>query len=147
MCSSRHWEWNGIRFSRPTSSTRSLILDAGVLVGKPRNEFELGSGDLTWHPADGRTQVLHSHNVVAVEPAQSGAIVLFGSARSLVDGSAVGVSRRGYGGWSLSEVARLPFTADALATISPNLFAAWSANRFVVFSDQEIVGLAKCAEN
>jgi HEAT repeats len=146
VCSSRHWEWNGIRFSRPTSSTRSLILDAGVLVGKRTNE--LGHGDLTWHPANGRAQVLHSDSVVAVEPAESGAIVLFGFANGgLVDGYAVRVSQRGDGGWSLSEVARLPSTADALATISPNVFAAWSANRVVVFSDQEMVGLAKCAEN
>jgi hypothetical protein len=91
--------------------------------------------------------VLLKHNVVAIEPTEGGAIVLFGFAHlSLVDGYAVRVSRRGDGGWSLSEVARLPSRADALATIGPNLFAAWSENRVVVFSDQEIVGLATCVE-
>jgi hypothetical protein len=116
-----------------------------VLVG--RNAGEWG-GDLTWKPVDGRAQLLHKHNVVAVEAAASGAIVLFGLAHmGFVDGYAVSVGRRGDGDWSLSEVARLPSTADALATIGPNLFAAWSENRVVVFSDQEIVGLAKCADN
>jgi HEAT repeat protein len=145
VCSSRQWEWNGVRFSRPTSSTRSLILDAGALVG--RNAGEWG-GDLTWKPVIGRAQLLHRHNVVAVETAETGAIVLFGLAHmGFVDGYAVRVSRRGDGDWSLSEVARLPSTADALATIGPNLFAAWSENRVVIFSDQGIVGLAKCVDN
>jgi len=58
-------------------------------------------------------------------------------------GYAVRVSKRDDGGWSLSEIARLPSHADALASIGSNLFAAWSENRVVVFSDKEILGLAK----
>jgi hypothetical protein len=116
-----------------------------VLVGTNRGEW---GGDLAWKPVDGLAQRLHDHNVVAIEPAEGGAIVLFGLAHmGFVDGYAVRASQRGNSGWSLSEVARLPSTADALATIGPNLFAPWSGNRVVVFSDQEIVGLAKCAEN
>jgi hypothetical protein len=42
------------------------------------------------------------------------------------------------------EVARMPSRADALATIGPNLFAAWSDNRVVVLSDKETLGLARC---
>jgi HEAT repeat protein len=145
LCNSRRWEWNGIQFSQPTSSTRSLTLGAGVLVGKDRGEF---GGDLAWRPTGGEAQLLHKLNVVAIVPAEGGAIVLVGYRHmNIADGYAVRVSQRGDGGWSLSELARLPSTADALAAIRPNLFAAWSENRVVVFSDQEIVGLAKCVDN
>jgi hypothetical protein len=146
LCNSRRWEWNGIPLSQP-SSTRvpRLMLGAGTLVGTSRGEF---GGELAWQPVGGQAQLLLKHNVVAIESAQGGAIVLFGLAHmGLVDGYAIRVSRRGDDDWSLSEVARLPSTADALAMIGPNLFAAWSENRVVVFSDQEIVGLAKCVEN
>jgi hypothetical protein len=113
-----------------------------VLVGTNRGEW---GGDLTWKPADGLAQVLQKDNVVAIEPADGGAIVLF---EGLIDGYAVRVRERGDGGWSLTEVARLPLRADALATIGPNLFAAWSAreNKVFVFSDQEIVGLSQCVQ-
>jgi HEAT repeat protein len=146
LCNSRRWEWNGVPFSRP-SSTRvpGLMLGAGALVGTNSGEF---GGELAWQPVNGQAKLLLKHNVVAIEPAEGGAIVLFGLAHmGLVDGYAVRVSLRGNDDWSLSEVARLPSTADALATIGPNLFAAWSENRVVVFSDQEVVGLAKCVEN
>jgi HEAT repeat protein len=145
LCNSQRWEWNGIGFSLPTSPMHSLTLGAGILVGTNRGEW---GGDLTWHPVNGQEKLLLEHNVVTVEPAEGGAIVLFGLwHEGLVDGYAVRVNGRGDSDWSLSEVARLPSTADALATIGPNLFAAWSENRVVVFSDQEIVGLAKCVDN
>jgi len=81
-------------------------------------------------------------------PTEGGAIVLFGLAHmGFVDGYVVRVSQRSDGSWSLSEIARLPSTGDALASIGPSLFAAWSENRVIVFSDQEIVGLAKCVDN
>jgi HEAT repeat protein len=146
LCASRQWEWNGIRFSPPSSSTRapSLLLGPGALVGTNMGEF---GGELTWQPVDGQAQLLIKDNVIAIEPCDSGAIVLFGLAHmGLVHGYAVRVSQRGDGGWSLTEVARLPSSAEALATIGPGLFAAWSENRVVVFSDQEIVGLARCIE-
>ena len=145
-CGSRRWEWQGVRFSPPSSSTRTprLSLDAGALIGTNKGEF---GGELTWQPIDGQAQLLLKDNVVAIEPADGGAIVLFGLAHmGLVRGYAVRVSQRGDGGWSLAEVARLPSTADALATIGPNLFAAWSENRVVVLSDKEILGLARCIE-
>jgi HEAT repeat protein len=144
-CNSQRWEWNGIVFSRPTSSKHSLTLGAGVLAGTNRGEW---GGDLTWHPVNGQGQLLLEHNVIAMEPAEGGAIVLFGLAHlSINDGYAVRVRQRDDGGRSLSEIARLPSMADALATIGPNLLAAWSENRVIVFSDQEIVGLAKCVDN
>jgi hypothetical protein len=124
----------------------SLTLGAGILVGTNRGE---GGGELTWkNPVNGQWKLLLEHNVVAIEPVEGGAIVLFGVAHmGLVDGYAARVSRSDDGDWSLSEFARLPWTAEALATIGPNLFAAWSENRVVVFSDQEIVGLARCVDN
>jgi hypothetical protein len=119
-----------------------LALGSGRLVGVNKGEW---GGDLTWQPDEGQPQLLHKHNVVAIEPAEGGAIVLFGLAHmGLADGYAVHVSQRADGGWSLTEVARMPSRADALATIGPNLYAAWSANRVVVFSDKGILGLAGC---
>ena len=120
------------------------MLGPGVLVGTNMGEF---GGELTWQPVDGQAQLLIKDNVIAIEPCDSGAIVLFGLAHmGLVHGYAVRVSQRGDGGWSLTELARLPSSAEALATIGPGMFAAWSENRVVVFSDQEIVGLARCIE-
>jgi HEAT repeat protein len=142
-CGSREWEWYDARFSLPPPATRvaRLSLGAGELIGTNRGEW---GGTLAW---TGQAQPIIEHNVVAIEPTEGGAIVLFGlSHMGWVDGYAVRVSQRGDVGWSLSEVARLPSTADALATIGPNLFAAWSENRVVVFSDKEILGLARCIE-
>jgi hypothetical protein len=120
------------------------MLGAGALVGTNMGEF---GGELTWQPVNGQAQTLIKDNVVAIEPSASGAIVLFGLAHmGIVHGYAVRVTKRDDGGWSLSELARLPASADALATIAPSLFAAWSANWVVVFSDQAIVGLARCVE-
>ena len=145
LCNSQRWEWNGIEFSRPTSLKRSLTLGAGMLIGTNRGEW---GGELTWNPVNGQGQLLHTYNVVAIELAEGGAIVLFGLAHGAFDdGYAVRLRQSDDGGWSLSEIARMPSMAGALATIGPNLLAAWSENRVVVFSDQEIVGLAKCIAN
>ena len=121
-----------------------LSLGAGELIGSDMRGF---GGELVWQPEGGQQQLLHQHNVVAIEPAEGGAIVLFGLAHGGIhDGYAVRVTQRADGTWSLTEVARLPSRADALATIGPNLCAAWSENRVVVFSDKEILGLARCVE-
>jgi hypothetical protein len=113
-------------------------------MGTDWGEF---GGDLRWKPAERQEQLIIKDNVVAMEPIEGGAIVLFGLAHlGLAHGYAVRVSPRDDGGWSLSEVARLPGRADALAKIGPKLFAAWSDGRVVVFSDQEIVALATCIE-
>jgi hypothetical protein len=60
-------------------------------------------------------------------------------------GYAVPVSQRADGGWSLIEIARLPAQPEAFAAFAPNLFAAWSDGRVIVFSGKEILGLAACA--
>jgi hypothetical protein len=147
-CHSGRWAWRGVQFAAPPvlpysrAHRTELALGSGRLVGVNKGEW---GGDLTWQPDEGQPQLLHKHNVVAIEPAEGGAIVLFGLAHmGLADGYAVHVSQRADGGWSLTEVARMPSRADALATIGPNLYAAWSANRVVVFSDKGILGLAGC---
>ena len=143
-CRSQRWEWQDIRFSQPPTSTRvsRLPFGAGELIGTDRGEF---GGELRWKSAAGQEQSIIKDNVVAIVPAEGGAIVLFGLAHlGLAHGYAVRVSQRDDGGWSLSEAARLPGRADTLATIGPKLFAAWSDGRVVVFSDQEIIALAAC---
>jgi hypothetical protein len=145
-CISGTWEWRDGQFSLPPWSKRasSLSFEKGELIGSNRGEF---GGALTWQPAGGASELLHKHNVVGIQPAEGGAIVLFGLAHmGMADGYAVRVTPHADGGWSLTEVARMPSRADALATIGPNLYAAWSANRVVVFSDREILGLATCVE-
>lgn len=145
-CVSGRWKWRDVQFSRPSYEAwrMSLPLGAGNLIGSNKGEF---GGALNWQPDHGEVQLLHKHNVVAIEPAEGGAIVLFGLAHmGLSDGYALHVSQRADGGWALTEVARMPSRADALATIGTNLYAAWSANRVVVFSDKEILGLARCVE-
>src|SRR5262249_48981461 len=129
LCDSQQWQWQEIRFSRPSPAkwTNHLSLGAGELIGSTRGEW---GGELVWKPTEGRAQLIIKDNVFAIEAVEGGAIVLFGNLWNLWDnGYAVRVSQRGDGGWSLSEVARLPSIADALATIGPSLFAAWSENR------------------
>jgi HEAT repeat protein len=108
LCGSRRWEWHDIQFSLPPPSTRAarLSLGAGELVGTNRGEW---GGELAWKPADGQAQPIIKDNVIAIEAAEGGAIVLFGLAHLGWNyGYAVRVSQRDDGGWSLSEVARLP---------------------------------------
>jgi hypothetical protein len=146
-CRSQRWEWRGTRFSQPPTATRvsRLPLGAGELIGTDRGEF---GGELRWKSAQGQEQSIIKDNVMAIVPTEGGAIVLFGLAHlGSAHGYAVRVSQRDDGGWSLSEAARLPGRADALATIGPRLFAAWSDGRVVVFSEQEIVGLATCIQS
>jgi HEAT repeat protein len=146
LCGSQQWQWQDTRFSQPLPATRDnhLSFGSGALIGSNMGEF---GGELGWQPASGQAQTLIKDNVVAMQPADGGAIVLFGLTHmGLAHGYAVHVSQRGDGAWSLSEVARLPSSGDALATIGPGLFAAWSEHRVVVFSDKGILGLASCIE-
>jgi HEAT repeat protein len=146
-CASGRWEWRDAQFSGPPprSYKRDRTFGAGVLIGIDTTGY--GRGKLSWQPADGSAQLIHENDVVGIEPAEGGAIVLFGGAhRGVVSGYAVRVSRRGDGSWSLSEVARMPSFAEGLATIGPNLFAAWGDNRVVILSDKEILGLARCVD-
>ena len=119
-----------------------MTFDDGVLVG-----FDMGEwgGRLTWTGAEGQTELIIDDNVIAIEPADGGAMVLFGYAHmGQTYGYAGYLSKGEYGSWPFKEIARLPYDAQALATIGPNLFAAWSGGRVVIFSDKGVLGLASC---
>jgi HEAT repeat protein len=146
-CASGRWAWRDVLFSGPPPRTHKTerTLGAGVLIGIDHRTY--GGGKLVWQPADGPAQLIHEDDVVGIEPAEDGAIALFGGAHiGIVSGYAARVSQRGDGSWSFSEIARMPTFASRLATIGPNLFAAWDYNRVVVLSDKEILGLAQCVE-
>lgn len=144
-CPSQQWEWQGRPISRPqsTGSRRSrLTFDNGTLIGSDIGEW---GGDLSWTGADGKAELIIKDNVVAIEAADGGAMVLFGLAHmGITYGYAVHVRKGEDGSWSLNEAARLPRDAQALATIGTNLFAAWSGGRVVVFSNKQVLGLAPC---
>jgi HEAT repeat protein len=144
-CTSGRWQWRDVKFSGPPPRTpkTELTLGVGVLIGIDCRTY--GCGKLVWQPAGGPAQPIHEGDVVGIESAEGGAIVLIGGAHlGIVSGYAMRVSQRGDGSWSFSEIARMPTFASALATIGPNLFAAWDYNRVVVLSDKEILGLARC---
>lgn len=120
----------------------SLPLGGGTLTGTNNGEF---GGELSWGKGGEQTQLIVKDNVVAIEPAEGGAIALFGLAHMTISyGYAIHLSPLADGGWSLTEVARLPGAPEAFAVIGPNLFAAWSDGRVIVFSSKEILGLAAC---
>jgi HEAT repeat protein len=141
-CSSGKWKWREIEFTeRGRSRQLRLPLGNGELIGIIRSrQF----GELTWKPTSGESQRLIEDDFVSMEPAKGGAVVLFSSVQ-LDYGYVVHVQQRADGSWSLHEVARLPTSADALATIAPGLYVAWSGSRAVVFSEKEVLGLAQCA--
>jgi hypothetical protein len=115
----------------------------GKFVGTNRGEF---GGELTFQPTGGKPASIQRDNFVGIEPDADGPIVLFGLAHlGFHYGYALHIIRPGGAAWKSVEVARLPAEADALASIGPDLFAAWSGGRVVVFSiGQSILGLATC---
>ena len=84
--------------------------------------------------------------MVGIEPDEDGPIVLFGLAHmGLAYGYALHIAKPNGEGWKSVEVARLPAKAGASVSIGPDLFAAWSDRRVVVFSGKRgILGLAAC---
>jgi hypothetical protein len=62
----------------------------------------------------------------------------------LGDGFVLHVVRDGSGKWQLNEPARLIQGLSAMGAIGPDLYAAWSAGRVIVFDTQKILGLAAC---
>ena len=145
-CPSNRWQWKTISFpmpERPDNESKQLHILEGKLVGTNRGEW---GGQLIWQPNSGEPEVLVKDNVVGIASDTDGAVVLFGLAHmSLAYGYALQVVRTPENAWRLTEVARLPDQADALAAIGPDLFAAWSDGRAVVFSaKQGILGMAVC---
>jgi len=161
FCTSGRWSWAGIEFSMPSQQQKSLnipadgSLPAGQLVAIGGAK-ELG--ELSWHPQRGRAVVLHRQNIVGVMPTHDGAIALVnerGLIRSLLYddergadayGYAIHVARDDSGGWRLKEIARFPKGSDAFKAIGPDLYAAVSGGRMIVFSSERILGLASCID-
>jgi len=145
-CPSRRWTWNGATFSAPADTEGGLIslkIGNGVLRGTNFGEF---GGALHWEEGGVITQIVHEMNVVAIEPVGSTqAVVLFGLWHlAFAQGYAALATRDDTGTWKLTEVARLPINADGLRKLGPDLFAASSWGRTVVFSTKGIQGLASC---
>lgn len=143
-CSANIWNWNGTIFGSPPEHQGKvrLLASGGKFIGTNHGEW---GGELSWVPDNGNVVAIHKNNVVGIESAADGPIVLFGLAHlTLADGYALHVRYDSQGKWERVEVARLPAEGDALAAIAPNLFAAWSSGRVVVFSNSGILGLASC---
>jgi len=145
-CPGKHWKWKDITFElSPRSNGDNTELQAidGRFVGT--NHGEWGS-ELTWNPKKGEPGSILKDNVVGIEPEADGPIVLFGLAHlGIAYGYAVHVTRSNGETWKSVEVARLQAEPARLTTIGPDLFAAWSDRRVVVFSaEQGILGLATC---
>jgi len=144
-CPSKHWQWNDTSFGFPPRSNErdtELQVQDGKFVGTNHGEW---GGELMWRPTSGEPTSIQKDNVVGIEPDAEGPVVLFGLAHmGIAYGYAVHVTRPN-GEWKSVEVARLPAEADSLVTIGPDLFAAWSDRRVVVFSaKRSILGLATC---
>ncbi len=60
------------------------------------------------------------------------------------DGFAVHFTRDASGKWQMKEAARFIQGNTSIRTIGPDLYAAWSAGRVIVFDTQRILGLADC---
>lgn len=144
-CASSHWEWNGTVFGTPSRSERDIELQLpdGKFVGTNHGEW---GGKLTWKSANGQVQGILSDNVVAIEPDIDGPVVLLGLAHmGLAYGYAIHLTHASGGSWKVIEIGRLPAEASAGVGLGPDLFAALSGGRVVIFSAQQgILGLATC---
>lgn len=146
-CPSKQWKWKDTSFRFPASRSNErnteLQISDGKFVGTNHGEW---GGELMWRPTNGEPISIQKDNVVGIEPDEDGTVVLFGLAHmGLAYGYAVHVTRSNGETWRSVEVARLPAEAGALVTVGPDLFAAWSDRRVVVFSTrQSILGLATC---
>jgi HEAT repeats/PBS lyase HEAT-like repeat len=145
-CPSKHWQWKDTSFgltARSNERDTELQVPGGKFVGTNHGEW---GGELMWKPTSGEPNSIQKDNVVGIEPDADGPMVLFGLAHmGLAYGYALHVTKSNGEMWKSVEVARLPAEADSLVTIGPDLFAAWSDRRVVVFSAKRgILGLATC---
>ncbi|MGH6870213.1 MAG: HEAT repeat domain-containing protein [Rhizomicrobium sp.] len=157
-CEAGVWAWKGLRFSAPEQSREDVAFKGGVLKGRDMGEW---GGDLRWIAPDGSEVILEGGNVAGLAPSEDGVVAVFGEVGlyhpyGQLPGSIVvsnGPSGFGYalraaqdasGAWHLREIARLPRAADAFDRVAPDLYAAWSGGRAVMFSNEKILGLAVC---
>ena len=164
-CRSGHWRYGNLRFAEPRHSIESVRLPrrgrhpAVDIVGVDDGEF---GGGLYWRLGDVR-EPIYPGNTMGVVLRGSVALAAFGEWGPLrlyekhpkpnTEWISNGPSGYGFvlsvtpnteGRWRLREVARLPRSPDAISAIAPDLYAAWSGGRVVVFTARGIQGLAAC---
>lgn len=161
------WSWQGEAFQHPATEQLSIAVPAsgGRAAGRMSGSAAWsGDGAFAWEPLRGRRQILRGVGVRGIHASSDGVVALLGetadfrySASENMQASyggrglrgeayALHAIRDGAGNWRLNELARLPLGADSFASIGPDLYAAWSSDRVVVFSLQGILGLATCVE-
>jgi hypothetical protein len=153
VCGSAHWDWRGSKFDRKSGvAPLKLAFADGTLEGGVSQRWEYDDGLLEWQPTQGQAKPLLVGFVKGILRSGKGAIAVFsepGTRGTLESedpfsiGYAVSLTRNREN-WQRREIARLPGNADGVATISDDLFAVWSGNRAVVFSDKGILGIATC---
>src|SRR5262249_30064208 len=165
-CNDSRWTWDGrpivwrqgaAGFIRPIDIEVRVAIGgqgrtpAGELVGM---DFRGNGGRLTLGPGRGAPQLLHSGSVSGIALTSYGAVAVLGEwgpERGVVSngprgvGFALRLNRDDGGKWSLSEIARFPRGVDGLTELEPDLYAALSGGRVVVFSSDRILGLASCS--
>jgi hypothetical protein len=170
-CASGQWRFGERIFGEPNKKrmkAASGAADGGEFSAMDNGEW---GGGVWWSaPSRAPGEPVVATNSEGVETASTGAVGVFGEVGvfEAYDPDAAlhpyapeesrmwisnGPSGYGYvlslmpgtnGTLRTKENARLPRAADVMATIGPDLFAAWSGGRAVVFSLDGIRGLASC---
>jgi hypothetical protein len=135
------WTWRGQTLRVPNSVVQSIRLPTGTLTAIDQGEW---GGGLTWSPRSGKPQTLVSDNVRSLEPIEGGVLALGGLAHLSFDYGYVVRVRLNGTAWDVREIVRLPNRFDAITSIGPQTYAAWSFKRVVIFSEDGILGMAAC---
>jgi hypothetical protein len=146
-CASKRWTWNAQSFTGPDpdgySSSPSRKMGGGLLYGTYWGEW---GGGLYWQVDGVIVQEIIDKAPSGIEPIDANhAVVLFGLWTYLEDGYAALATKDEGGFWRLTPIAQMPVDGRMLRRLGPDLFAAWSGGRVVVFATKGILGLADCA--
>lgn len=83
-------------------------------------------------------------NIRSLEPIEGGVLALGGLAHMSFDYGYVVRVRLNRTAWDVREIVRLPNRFNAITSIGPHTYAAWSFKRVVIFSEDGILGMAAC---
>lgn len=126
--SASRWHGQLIRWGR---RARTLEAQGGSFVGSDDGEW---GGALAWRPARGGPVVLLDQNVVAMVEGERGPVVAFGLGHLMATyGFVAEVTPDGRGGWTVTEIARLPGAPSDLGVVSPGVYAAATPYGVIVF--------------
>jgi hypothetical protein len=118
-------------------------MGGGLLYGTYWGEW---GGGLYWQVDGVIVQEIIDKAPSGIEPIDANhAVVLFGLWTYLEDGYAALATKDEGGFWRLTPIAQMPVDGRMLRRLGPDLFAAWSGGRVVVFATKGILGLADCA--